>query len=64
MRGMFDFIEKDGIITPKFKEIKPCELTDDTIFCTLQDLIDLLGEERGIDLYATIKAFATRRIHG
>lgn len=55
MKDMFDYIERDGVIIPQFKEIKPSKMGDDEVFCTLQDLIDLLGEERGIDLYAHIK---------
>lgn len=55
MDTMVEIIEENGVMVPRFKEITASEITDDTVFCTLQDLIDLLGEERAIDLYARFK---------
>ena len=56
MTGMFKMVKRDGLFYPSFKEIRAHRLTDDTPICTLQELIDLLGEERALNLYAQMKS--------
>ena len=56
MQDMFGYVEKNGVITPKFNRIKASKLTDDTVFCTLGDLMELLGEEQALNFYAVIKS--------
>lgn len=58
---MFTYVEKDGVITPKFKRIKARKLTDDTVLCTLGDLIKLLGEERALNFYAIVKSLGSEQ---
>ena len=43
----------DGV--PRFPEIKATKLSDETVFCTFQDMVDVLGEDKAIELYVLIK---------